>query len=68
MADWQKDQNKGLKDRALGLGTEAVEPTNWRLRFCEVWDTELKDFVLGYFADLVTTLLPWEKKSLASSE
>ncbi|XP_050118582.1 glycosyltransferase family 92 protein RCOM_0530710-like [Malus sylvestris] len=68
VVDWQEDQNQGSKDRAPGLGTEAVEPPNWRLRFCEVWDTGLKDFVLGYFADPVTRLLPWEKKSLTSAE
>ena len=68
MADCQKDQNKGSKDRAPGLGTKAVELPNWRLRFCEVWDTELKDFVLGYCADPVTRLLPWEKNSLLESK
>jgi hypothetical protein len=33
VVDWQEDQNKGSKDRAPGLGTEAIEPVNWRLRF-----------------------------------
>ncbi|CAN1187643.1 Glycosyltransferase family 92 protein RCOM_0530710 [Linum perenne] len=62
VANWQDDHNKGSKDRAPGLGTEAVEPEDWRLRFCEVWDTGLKDFVLGTFGDAATGLLPWEKK------
>ncbi|CAN0925743.1 Glycosyltransferase family 92 protein RCOM_0530710 [Linum grandiflorum] len=63
VANWQDDHNKGSKDRAPGLGTEAVEPEDWRLRFCEVWDTGLKDFVLDTFADVATGFLPWEKSS-----
>lgn len=66
VVDWQEDQNKGSKDRAPGLGTEAIEPPNWRLQFCEVWDTGLRDFVLAYFADPVTGSLPWEERSLSS--
>ncbi|KAE8023380.1 hypothetical protein FH972_009081 [Carpinus fangiana] len=61
VVDWKKDQNKGSKDRAPGLGTEAIEPPNWRLRFCEVWDTGLRDFVLAYLADPATGLVPWER-------
>ncbi|KAE9607111.1 putative Glycosyltransferase family 92 [Lupinus albus] len=61
VVDWQKDQNKGSKDRAPGLGTEAIEPPNWRLQFCEVRDTGLKDFLVSYFADSATGLMPWER-------
>ncbi|GMY26132.1 glycosyltransferase family 92 protein RCOM_0530710 [Fagus crenata] len=61
VVDWQKDKNKGSKDRAPGLGTAAIEPPNWQLRFCEVWDTGLRDFVLAYLADPGTGLLPWER-------
>lgn len=61
VVDWQEDQNKGSKDRAPGLGTEAIEPPNWRRQFCEVWDTGLKDFLLSYFADPATGVLPWER-------
>ncbi|KAJ1389872.1 Glycosyltransferase family 92 [Sesbania bispinosa] len=64
VVDWQEDQNKGSKDRAPGLGTEAIEPPNWRLQFCEVWDTGLKDFLLSYFADPATGLMPWERSFL----
>ncbi|PSS28681.1 Glycosyltransferase family 92 protein like [Actinidia chinensis var. chinensis] len=64
VADWQENQNEGSRDRAPGLGTEAVEPPNWRLQFCEVWDTGLRDFVLANLADSVTGLLPWERTSL----
>ncbi|CAK7332729.1 unnamed protein product [Dovyalis caffra] len=61
VTNWQEDQNQGSKDRAPGLGTVAIEPPNWRLRFCEVWDTGLKDFVMANFADSASGLLPWER-------
>ncbi|XVF84858.1 hypothetical protein PTKIN_Ptkin17bG0073300 [Pterospermum kingtungense] len=64
VVDWQENQNQGSKDRAPGLGTEAIEPPNWRLQFCEVWDTGLRDFVLANLADPVTGGLPWEKALL----
>ncbi|XP_065860938.1 glycosyltransferase family 92 protein RCOM_0530710 [Euphorbia lathyris] len=64
VTNWQEEQNKGSKDRAPGLGTVAVEPPDWRLRFCEVWDTGLKDFVLANFADAATGYLPWERSPL----
>lgn len=64
VVDWQEDQNKGSKDRAPGLGTEAIEPPNWRLQFCEVWDTGLRDFVLANYADPGTGSLPWERSLL----
>ncbi|KAL1808315.1 hypothetical protein ACET3Z_025305 [Daucus carota] len=61
VADWQDNQNEGSRDRAPGLGTEAIEPPNWRLRFCEVWDTGLRDFVLANMADPANGLLPWQR-------
>lgn len=61
VVDWQENQNQGSKDRAPGLGTEAIEPPNWRLQFCEVWDTGLRDYVLANFADPATGDLPWKK-------
>ncbi|XVE75153.1 hypothetical protein DITRI_Ditri12bG0072500 [Diplodiscus trichospermus] len=64
VVDWQENQNQGSKDRAPGLGTEAIEPPNWRLQFCEVWDTGLRDYVLANFADPATGTLPWEKALL----
>ncbi|KAI3816837.1 hypothetical protein L1987_16542 [Smallanthus sonchifolius] len=60
VADWQDNHNEGSRDRAPGLGTEAIEPSDWRLRFCEVWDTGLRDFVLGKLADIYTGVLPWD--------
>jgi hypothetical protein len=61
VADWQENQNEGSKDRAPGLGTEAIEPPNWRLQFCEVWDTGLRDFVLANLANPETGTLPWQR-------
>ncbi|KAI3452785.1 hypothetical protein Pfo_009448 [Paulownia fortunei] len=63
VADWQQNQNEGSRDRAPGLGTEAIEPPDWPQKFCEVWDTGLRDFVLANLADLSTGLLPWETHS-----
>ncbi|XP_010255553.1 PREDICTED: glycosyltransferase family 92 protein RCOM_0530710-like [Nelumbo nucifera] len=60
VADWQENQNEGSKDRVPGLGTEAIEPPNWPLQFCEVWDTGLRDFVMTNLADPISGLLPWE--------
>ncbi|CAH8361531.1 unnamed protein product [Eruca vesicaria subsp. sativa] len=62
VVDWQENQNQGSKDRAPGLGTEAIEPGDWNRRFCEVWDTGLKDLVLSNFADQVTGYLPWQRQ------
>ncbi|KAE8698889.1 UPF0392 protein [Hibiscus syriacus] len=56
VVDWQENQNQGSKDRVPGLGIEAIEPPNWRLQFCEVWDTGLRDFVLANLADPATAL------------
>ncbi|XP_010552613.1 PREDICTED: glycosyltransferase family 92 protein At1g27200-like [Tarenaya hassleriana] len=61
VVDWQENQNQGSKDRAPGLGTVAVEPPDWKRRFCEVWDTGLKDLVISNFADQLTGYLPWQR-------
>ncbi|XP_043723578.1 glycosyltransferase family 92 protein RCOM_0530710-like [Telopea speciosissima] len=64
VAYWQENQNEGSKDRAPGLGTEAIEPPNWPLQFCEVWDTGLRDFVMANLADPANGVLPWWGSSL----
>lgn len=64
VADWQENHNEGSRDRAPGLGTEAIEPPNWPQQFCEVWDTGLRDFVLANLVDTSNGLLPWETSSL----
>ena len=64
VVDWQEEQNMGSKDRAPGLGTKAIEPPDWRFRFCEVGDTGLKDFLLANFADPATGLMPWERAQM----
>ncbi|KAK1437793.1 hypothetical protein QVD17_03591 [Tagetes erecta] len=61
VADWTESQNEGSRDRAPGLGTEAIEPPEWRLQFCEVWDTGLRDFVLANFGDYSSGVLPWDR-------
>lgn len=61
VADWKEEENVGSKDRAPGLGTRPVQPDDWRFRFCEVNDTELRDVVYKVFADPVTQVLPWEE-------
>ncbi|KAL9166180.1 hypothetical protein ABFS82_05G012600 [Erythranthe guttata] len=63
VADWRENQNEGSRDRAPGLGTKAIEPSDWSKKFCEVWDTGLRDFVLSNFVDFSTNSLPWEKRS-----
>ncbi|KAL2344250.1 hypothetical protein Fmac_005535 [Flemingia macrophylla] len=61
VVDWHQDVNIGSKDRAPGLGTRPIEPPDWSFRFCQVWDTRLKDFILSNFSDPLTGLLPWER-------
>ncbi|KAJ0692968.1 putative Glycosyltransferase family 92 [Helianthus annuus] len=61
VADWKDNQNEGSRDRAPGLGTEPIEPPDWRLQFCEVWDTGLRDFVLANLGDVTTGVLPWDR-------
>ncbi|CAI9092794.1 OLC1v1028127C1 [Oldenlandia corymbosa var. corymbosa] len=63
VADWQENHNEGSRDRAPGLGTEAIEPPNWSQQFCEIRDTGLRDFVLTNLTDDSTSLLPWERSS-----
>lgn len=63
VADWQENQNENSKDRAPGLGTEAIEPQDWHQRFCEVWDNRLRDFMLANMADSTTGKLP-DRKSV----
>ncbi|KAL0431597.1 UNVERIFIED_CONTAM: Glycosyltransferase family 92 protein RCOM [Sesamum radiatum] len=60
VSDWQQERNVGSKDRAPGLGTKAIEPLDWSMRFCEVKDTGLRDRILKTFTDPKTSLLPWE--------
>ncbi|XP_041998891.1 glycosyltransferase family 92 protein RCOM_0530710-like isoform X1 [Salvia splendens] len=60
VSDWQQERNVGSKDRAPGLGTKAVEPSDWPSRFCQVKDTDLRDRILDTFTDPQTGYLPWE--------
>ncbi|XP_010441230.1 PREDICTED: glycosyltransferase family 92 protein RCOM_0530710-like isoform X2 [Camelina sativa] len=62
VADWQNEENVGSKDRAPGLGTRPVEPSDWAERFCEVRDTGLQSWVLENFRDRKTHRLVWERE------
>uniref|UniRef100_A0A1J3FGG1 Glycosyltransferase family 92 protein n=1 Tax=Noccaea caerulescens TaxID=107243 RepID=A0A1J3FGG1_NOCCA len=62
VADWQNEENVGSKDRAPGLGTRPVEPSDWAERFCEVRDVGLRDWVLENFMDRKTQRLVWERE------
>ncbi|KAL9231937.1 hypothetical protein vseg_007095 [Gypsophila vaccaria] len=62
VVDWKENKNEESKDRTPGLGTEAIEPQDWSSRFCEVWDTRLRDFIRANLAHINSTLmLPWHK-------
>ncbi|KAI4366264.1 hypothetical protein MLD38_022159 [Melastoma candidum] len=43
VVDWTRAINLTSKDRAPGLGHEAVEPAGWAQKFCEVRDFGLKE-------------------------
>ncbi|ESQ46888.1 hypothetical protein EUTSA_v10028205mg, partial [Eutrema salsugineum] len=58
VANWQNKE----KDRALGLGTRPVEPSDWAERFCEVRDIGLRDWVLENFIDRKTQRLVWDRE------
>ncbi|GLJ30637.1 hypothetical protein SUGI_0606650 [Cryptomeria japonica] len=61
VTDWQENENESSKDRAPGLGTEPIEPSDWPERFCEVSDTFLRNFTIESFTDPVTQLQPWQQ-------
>jgi hypothetical protein len=56
--DWTKGLNPLSKDRAPGLGFEAVEPSGWEHKFCEVQDDRLKLLAQRWF----------EKQTMAGSK
>ncbi|KAH7846175.1 hypothetical protein Vadar_010792 [Vaccinium darrowii] len=60
-SDWQENKNLASKDRTPGLGTKAIEPSDWSTRFCEVVDTGLRDRVVKMLRDPKTQMLPWQK-------
>lgn len=61
VADWTEERSLGSKDRAPGLGTEAVEPKDWAEQFCEVVDTSLQEYVLKNFRDSSNETLLWQR-------
>ncbi|XP_024535947.1 glycosyltransferase family 92 protein RCOM_0530710 [Selaginella moellendorffii] len=50
VSDWKQKKNLDSNDRTPGLGTQEVEPVNWKHKFCEVNDTSLRDYVLREFS------------------
>lgn len=58
VVDWTKGLNPLSKDRAPGLGFEAVEPAGWEHKFCEVQDDRLKLLARRWF----------EKQTMAGSK
>ena len=59
--DWNDNNATGLEDKVVGLTTDLEEPPDWRLRFCEVNDTDLQTYVKLVFSDPKLGLLPWER-------
>eukprot|EP00897_Mesotaenium_endlicherianum_P007744 jgi/Mesen1/6999/ME000365S06133 len=57
--DWTEEKGLESRDRAPGLGTEAVEPPDWPSKFCEVNDTSLRDFVLQSYRSSSDSKLIW---------
>lgn len=49
VVDWRQNVNLNSQDRTPGLGFEAVEPKDWRHRFCEVKDERLKMLTREWF-------------------
>eukprot|EP00249_Psilotum_nudum_P020902 c27889_g1_i1 orf=687-2135(+) len=60
ISDWQDKQNESSRDRAPGLGTEAIEPPDWSSRFCEVNDTGLRKWTLQTFRDVEFNKMHWQ--------
>eukprot|EP00249_Psilotum_nudum_P014221 c24726_g1_i3 orf=399-2249(-) len=60
VADWKEKKDMDSYDRTPGLGNEAVEPIGWAHWFCEMEDTELRDYVLKVFRFQNSSKLIWE--------
>ena len=62
VADWTEDRNHSSKDRVPDLGTKAVKPADWEVRYCELQDYGLRDYVRKVFGSSRngTWHLPWE--------
>eukprot|EP00850_Spirogloea_muscicola_P018240 SM000165S02201 [mRNA] locus=s165:108090:110191:- [translate_table: standard] len=49
VTDWGEKSDLQSSDRVEGLGTEPVEPTDWRFQHCQENDTGLRDFFIATF-------------------
>lgn len=47
VTDWGQKKDLDSFDRTPGLGTEAVEPSDWAHQFCEIQDTALREYVMN---------------------
>lgn len=66
VADWTENRNHGSNDRVPDLGTRAVKPADWELRYCEVWDYGLRNYTRSVFGkydsgSLRRLRLAWER-------
>ncbi|XP_074265273.1 glycosyltransferase family 92 protein RCOM_0530710-like [Silene latifolia] len=58
--DWRQKLNLMSNDRAPGLGSEAVEPSGWAQRFCEVHDDRMKVLTRTWFGLNDTGVMAWQ--------
>lgn len=47
--DWTQPLNPNSNDRTPGLGYSPVEPADWPMKFCEVYDDGLKNLTRRWF-------------------
>eukprot|EP00850_Spirogloea_muscicola_P005477 SM000025S08372 [mRNA] locus=s25:358434:360534:- [translate_table: standard] len=59
VTDWGEKSDLQSSDRVEGLGTEPVEPTDWRFQHCQVNDTGLRDFFIAKF-EKAGGRFPWQ--------
>ncbi|KAK7351810.1 hypothetical protein VNO77_11521 [Canavalia gladiata] len=62
VVDWTQNVNLNSKDRTPGLGFQAIEPKDWKQRFCEVRDDRLKSFTRAWFGSVTPNgyTMPWQ--------
>eukprot|EP00850_Spirogloea_muscicola_P011895 SM000075S21984 [mRNA] locus=s75:527409:529517:+ [translate_table: standard] len=59
VTDWGEKSDLQSSDRVEGLGTEPVEPADWRFQHCQVNDTGLRDFFVATF-EKAGGRFPWQ--------
>lgn len=65
VVDWRQNVNLLSKDRAPGIGSEAVKPVGWERMFCEVRDERLRTVARRWFAvaegENGTVTMAWQR-------